>query len=214
MPTEQLPHDRPRRTRPGQPPHAYLPPKVAAPPGAERVSFVLLDRWDERLDRFQQRCDAAGEVRDLAQPARPGTSGAIGMALVDREAEVLAAAWLVPQQGGAGRLALVVRDDYRFRGLGGSLLDIGVRHARLLAVPCVHGDVSGDRVKALSLLRSRGSVRPVPGSVHHTVCLRLDPEYDCQLAAGHERRVTPHRRPALRRATTWPSVRRPSQVSG
>lgn len=188
-----------------------LPPRVAAPEGAARFSFVLLDRWDERADTFASRCPAAASVRrlvdapgpDPSHPAGIGTANTVGMGMVDSDAELVATAWLVAPSGGPARFAMAVRDDHRFRRLGSSLLDIGIRHARLLAVPCVHSDVPYTEPRALSLLRSRGPVRPVaPADPEaRTLCLQLASDSDCLHPAATTSRRTVVPRPPVHRSS-------------
>lgn len=149
----------------------YLPPRVTAPDGAIRFRFVLLEPADERLDRLQSRCPAADPVCDLRDAT--GTHS-VGMGMVVDDSELVAAAWLVGAPAAAGRCAVAVRDDYRHRRLGSSLLDIGIRHAQLLGVACLHAQIPAGDQHSVHLLRARGTVAPVtrqPG--RDTLCLRL-----------------------------------------
>lgn len=150
----------------------HLPPHVATPQGAHRFRFVLLDAEDERLDALRSRCLAAEQVGQLRATA--STVHSVGMGMVVDDSALVAAAWLVGDPASVGRCAVAVRDDYRYRRLGSSLLDIGIRHARLLGVACLHAEVRAGDQHAVHLLRARGSVAPVSRLPDRdTLCLRL-----------------------------------------
>lgn len=96
---------------------------------------------------------------------------ATGLALVAAhhgdggEPEVIALGRLtLTDPPGSAEIALLVRDDWQGRGLGGAVMQRLLADARAAGVRRVHGDMLADNDAMRALVRRAGfSVRPVPG---------------------------------------------------
>ena len=97
-----------------------------------------------------------------------------GLGLLDEHRNLVAEARLVVSGPEVAEIAFLVRDDYQGRGIGSALIDVLVRHARLLGLECLHADVLASNDVVFHLLDVRGPVRTLgcEGSVRH-VCLQL-----------------------------------------
>jgi acetyltransferase len=94
-------------------------------------------------------------IRDLL-PGQPGTSAGVAFAAVDAADQVLGIANLAYLTPGAAEMAVIVRSDYKRRGIGYCLLAHAINWAESQGLSEVVGHVFADNEPMLGLARRMG----------------------------------------------------------
>jgi acetyltransferase len=89
-------------------------------------------------------------------PGQPGTSGGVAFAAVDGAGQVLGIVNLAYLTPGAAEMAVIVRSDYKRRGIGYSLLAHAINWAEGQGLSEVVGYVLADNKPMLSLAHRMG----------------------------------------------------------